>query len=81
MKTKSNGLNIVDMKTQKNDKHLGKRLYTLKEEADKIAGRVIKYYTGSGVAIKNSKGENHGRSKKHYIQRRSKILLRTRSHS
>ena len=56
MKTKSNGLNIVDMKTQKNDKHLGKRLYTLKEEADKITGRVIKYYTGSGVAIKNSKG-------------------------
>jgi nucleoside diphosphate kinase len=80
MKTKSNGLNIVDMKTQKNDKHLGKGLYTLKE-ADKIAGRVIKYYTGSGVAIKKSKGENHVWSKKHYIQRRSKILLRTRSHS
>jgi nucleoside diphosphate kinase len=81
MKIKSNGLNIVDMKTQKNDKHLGKRLYTLKEEADKIAGRVIKYYTGSGVAIKKSKGENHVWSKKHYIQRRSKILLRTRSYS
>ena len=64
MKTKSNGLNIVDMKTQKNDKHLGKRLYTLKEEADKIAGRVIKYYNGSGVTIKNSNGLKHHLAKK-----------------
>jgi len=35
-----------------------------KEEADKIAGRVIKYYTGSGVAIKNSNGLKHHLAKK-----------------
>ena len=35
-----------------------------KEEADKIAGRVIKYYTGSGVTIKNANGLKHHLAKK-----------------